>query len=172
VALGGFVTLYLVPFLKYPPNPPAVGHDDTIGARTGLYLVMVVGSVLAALLAVWFGQRMVARFGNWNATLLGIFVFLVLVGVLMAVLPPLGQLPLNIEQYGDLATETPQPLRDARGALVFPGFDADLLYWFRLYSLGAQLLLWTVIGLCFAPLAERVLGPREYQPATPGAATA
>ena len=27
-----FFVLYLVPFLKYPANPPAVGHEDTIRA--------------------------------------------------------------------------------------------------------------------------------------------
>ena len=27
VARGGFLGLYLVPFLKYPANPPAIGHD-------------------------------------------------------------------------------------------------------------------------------------------------
>ncbi|MBO0850880.1 MAG: CbtA family protein [Pseudonocardia sp.] len=157
VALGGFVTLYLVPFLKYPANPPAIGHEDTIRERTGLYLVMVLGAVLAGLLAVWFGRRLSGRLGNWNATLVGALGFVVLVGVLMAVLPSLGQLGVNVEQYGNLATETPQPLRDAHGTIVFPGFDADLLFRFRLYSLGAQLLLWTVIGLGFAPLAERLL---------------
>jgi hypothetical protein len=40
---------------------------------------------------------------------------------------------------------------------VYPGFDADLLYWFRLYSVGAQVLLWGVLAVGFAPLAERVL---------------
>ena len=35
VALVGFVAVALVPFLKYPANPPAVGDGDTIGARTG-----------------------------------------------------------------------------------------------------------------------------------------
>ncbi|WP_028926849.1 CbtA family protein [Pseudonocardia acaciae] len=158
VALGGFVTLYLVPFLKYPANPPAIGHEDTIGERTGLYLLMVLGAVAAGVLAVWLGRRLVDRLGNWNATLVGVLGFVVLVGVLMAALPSLGQLGINVEQYGELATETPTPLRDARGTIVFPGFDADLLFRFRLYSLGAQALLWAVIGLGFAPLAERVLG--------------
>jgi len=33
---------------------------------------------------------------------------------------------------------------------------------------AAQLLLWTVIGLCFAPMAERVLVPRQIAaPVTP-----
>ena len=43
---------------------------------------------------------------------------------------------------------------------MFPGFPADLLYSFRLYSIGAQLILWTAIGLIFGPLAERLLEPR------------
>jgi len=34
VAAAGFVGLYLVPFLRYPANPPAVGEADSIGART------------------------------------------------------------------------------------------------------------------------------------------
>jgi hypothetical protein len=158
VALAGFVTLYLVPFVKYPANPPSIGHPDTIADRSGLYLVMVLGSVVAALVAVWAGQRLAERLGNWNATLVGIACFVVLVGVLMAALPSLGELRTNVEQYGNLATETPQPLRNPAGTIVLSGFDADLLYRFRLYSLGAQALLWAVLGLVFAPWAERVIG--------------
>jgi hypothetical protein len=161
VALGGFVTLYLAPFAKYPANPPAIGHEDTIRDRAGLYLVLVLGSVLAGLLAVWLGQRLAARLGNWNATLAGVLTFVVLVGLLAALLPATGQLAVNVEQYGRLATETPQPLRNAAGQIVFPGFDADLLAQFRMYSLAAQALLWTVLGLSFAPLAEKVLGERS-----------
>ena len=33
-----FVVVYLVPFLKYPANPPSVGDPDTIGKRTALVL--------------------------------------------------------------------------------------------------------------------------------------
>jgi hypothetical protein len=161
VALAGFVTLYLVPFVKYPANPPSIGHPDTIADRSGLYLVMVVGSVVAALVAVWAGQRLAERLGNWNATLVGIACFIVLVGLLMAALPSLGELRTNVEQYGNLATETPQPLRNPAGAIVLGGFDADLLYRFRLYSLGAQALLWAVLGLVFAPWAERVIGKSD-----------
>ena len=40
LAAAAFVVVYLVPFVKYPPNPPAVGDPDTIGDRTALYLVM------------------------------------------------------------------------------------------------------------------------------------
>ncbi|MFI0942625.1 CbtA family protein [Streptomyces sp. NPDC021020] len=164
VAGGGFLGMYLVPFLKYPANPPAIGHEETIRARSGLYLIMVVCSVAFLVGAVWLGRRLQARFGNWNATLLAGAAFVVAIGVVMLLLPSLGHLGWNKEHYGDHATETPQPLTDAKGNIVFPGFPADVLFAFRFYSVGAQLLLWSALGLVFAPLAERVL-----RPATAGA---
>jgi predicted cobalt transporter CbtA len=56
--------------------------------------------------------------------------------------------------------ETPEPLRDASGAITYPGFPADVLYEFRLVSLGTQLVLWVSIGLVFGTLAGRLLGER------------
>ena len=38
----------LLPYLAYPPNPPAVGHPDTIGMRSALYFIMVAISIIAA----------------------------------------------------------------------------------------------------------------------------
>jgi predicted cobalt transporter CbtA len=159
VAGGGFLGLYLLPSLKYPASPPAIGHEDTVRARTGLYLIMVVCSLLFLGLAVWLGQRLRARLGNWNATVLAAGAFVVAVGVVMALLPAVGHLAYNKEHYGRHATETPLPLTDGRGRIVYPGFPADVLFSFRMYSLAAQLLLWSVLGLVFAPLAERALRP-------------
>lgn len=157
VALAGFLALYVIPFVKYPANPPSIGNPGTIGARAGLYGVMVAAAVLFGAAAIWAGRRLRGRFGTWNATLLAGFGFVVVIGVVMALLPPLGSLSANAGETGALLTETPQPLKNASGTIVFPGFDADLLYWFRLYSVCAQALLWGVIGVGFAPLAERVL---------------
>lgn len=161
LATGGFLTFYLVPILKYPANPPAVSHDDTIGARTGLFLVMVVGAVIAALAAVRVAQALRGRLDGWNSTLAGVLVFVVLSGALMLVLPDLGQLAINVEQYGPSATETPGPLRNPAGVMVFPGYDPDLLYSFRLYSVIGAVLNWAVIGLAFGALAQRLLSPGD-----------
>ena len=158
VAGAGFLTLYLVPFLKYPANPPAVGNGATIAQRAGLYGVMVVACVVFAAAALWLGHRLARRRGTWNATLLAGLAFAVAIGVVMALLPSLGSLAGNAGESGALLTETPQPLRDPAGAVVYPGFDADVLYWFRLYAVLAQALLWGVIGVAFGPLAERLLG--------------
>jgi hypothetical protein len=166
VAGGGFLGLYLVPFVKYPANPPAIGHPETIRQRTAVYLVMVGASVALLILSVWLGRRLSHRFGNWNASLLAGAVFVAAVAVVMLLLPPLGQLAAN-HGYGDHATETPGPLTDAHGTIVYPGFPADVLFNFRLASVGAQLLMWATIGLVFGPLAARLF----EQPVRSGAPT-
>ena len=129
LALVGFVVVVVVPFLKYPANPPASSIDDTIGARTGTYVLMVAASVLLAAGAVLLGRRLVARFGSWNGVLLAALGYVVVMGVVGALLP--------------VVDETPA------------GFPATVLYDFRLASLGGQLMLWTVLGLVFGALVDR-----------------
>ena len=53
VAAAGFVALHLVPFLKYPPNPPGVGESGTVGRRTALYVLLLAWG----LVSVWAGWR-------------------------------------------------------------------------------------------------------------------
>ncbi len=53
VAACGFVALQLVPFLKYPPNPPGIGETETVGRRTALYLVLLAWG----LVSLWAGWR-------------------------------------------------------------------------------------------------------------------
>jgi predicted cobalt transporter CbtA len=146
LAAGAFGAVYLVPFVKYPPNPPAVGQSDTIEMRTGLYLVAVGTSVLLACAAVWLARALTSKLGAWNAVLLAAGTYIAVVAAVFVLLP-------------DVA-ETPQPLRDAAGVIIYPGFPADVLYEFRLVSLGTQLVLWATIGLVFAMLSGRLLGER------------
>jgi hypothetical protein len=169
VAAGGFLGMYLVPFIKYPANPPSIGHPETIRQRGGLYLLMVLCAVVLLILAVWLGRRLQARLGNWNSSLLACAAFAAAIGIVMVILPPTGHLPYNIQHFGDHATETPLPLTNAHGTIIYPGFPADVLFSFRLYSVAAQLILWSAIGLVFAPLADRLLSPSpRLSPAEPG----
>jgi hypothetical protein len=168
VAGSGFAGLYFVPFIKYPANPPAIGHPDTIRDRGNLYLVMVACSLLFLIAAVWLGKRLAPRFGNWNATLLAAAAYVAVIGVVMGLLPSLGELSANVKEYGHHATETPLPLTDSHGAIVYPGFPADTLFSFRFYSAVAQLLLWAVLGLVFGPLAECLLTGERQRTHSPG----
>lgn len=155
-----FAAVFMVPFLKYPANPPAIGHEETIRERGALYLVTVAVSCIALFLAVYLGQKLHQRFSLYRSVLLAGIGYVAVMTVLFLVLPPLGHLHANVVEYGTQATETPLPLRDARGALVFPGFPADLLAKFRVYSILNQLILWGGIALLFAPQAQRLLDPQ------------
>jgi predicted cobalt transporter CbtA len=137
LASGMFLSLYVIPFLKYPPNPPAVSLEETIRQRTLLYLLMVVLSAALLVAAVYLGYRLVAQFGHWSATLIGAGCYVVAISLVMLVLPTIDETPDD--------------------------FPADVLYEFRLYSLGTQLVLWAIIGLVFASMAHRLLGERRRE---------
>jgi predicted cobalt transporter CbtA len=148
IAGAAFTTVYLVPFLKYPATPPAVGNPDTIGKRTTLFFLMIVLSVLLAVIAVIGGRRLAPRLGNWNASLVAGGGYAVAVAVACLVLP-------------------------ANTDAVPSAFPGALLWEFRLASLGVQAVLWTAFGLIFGALAERVLRPREtFAPASADGITA
>jgi predicted cobalt transporter CbtA len=149
VAGGMLLSLYIVPSLKYPANPPAVSLDETIQQRTLLYLLVVTLSGALFVGAVYLGRQLVRRIGQWNATLVAAGAYVVAVAVVMLVLPTID--------------ETPGPVRDTAGNIIYQSFPADDLYEFRLYSLGTQVVMWATIGLVFAALAARLLGEKRRE---------
>lgn len=133
------LAVYVVPFLKYPANPPAVGNGDTIGKRTTLYFLMMVLSVLLAVGATILGKRLAPRLGTWWATVVAVAAFALVIGLAYAFLPVINEVP------GD--------------------FPATVLWRFRLSALAIQITLWTGFGLAFGELAERVLNPKPAKAA-------
>ncbi len=130
----GFVTLYGVPGLKYPANPPAVGDPDTIVLRTGLYFSMVLISLIGMVAAGKLRLSVIDRWGGWNAALIAGVFYIVAMVTAAVLLPGIDEVP---EQ-----------------------FPAVVLWQFRVASLGAQVIMWASIGLLFGALAERLLSPR------------
>ena len=59
--------------------------------------------------------------------------------------------------------ETPGPLVDDAGNILYDGFPADDLYEFRLVSLGTQVVIYATIGLVFACDGRRVCSASEKQ---------
>jgi hypothetical protein len=136
LATAAFVVLVLVPQIKYPANPPSVGNPDTIGPRTALYFGMLTLSVSAAMAAFSTGRSIVARFGIWNASLIGGAAYVAAMVVAMLMLRPISEVPSE--------------------------FSAEVLWRFRLASLGIEAVLWTTLGLTFGVVAEHHLaGPGQ-----------
>ena len=77
LAVAGFVSVYLVPMLKYPANPPSVGLAETIDMRTSLYFAMILISLAAMVGAGMLRIRLNQRFRNWNAALIATGVYVV-----------------------------------------------------------------------------------------------
>jgi predicted cobalt transporter CbtA len=172
IAGFGFLGVYAVPFCKYPANPPSIGHDFTIKTRTALYLVMVACALLFLGLAAYLGRRLQSRFGTFNATLISAAAFVVAISIVIGLLPPLGHLAANKRVadsigFGNAATETPLPVRNSQGQIVYPGFDADVLWKFRFYSLLAQMLIWSLTGLIFGAFIKRFFDPKSSAPRSP-----
>ena len=146
LALGGYLTVTVVPFTKYPASPPTVGNPETIDKRTVLFVTMIAIAVLAAIAAARVRRALLARLGDWNAALVAVGAFLAVVAVAELMLPAVHETP--------------------------PGFPADVLYRFRLASLGVSLTLWTAIGLGFGAAAQRLLAPAGSRRSAVGSAEA
>nr|BFE72314.1 hypothetical protein GCM10020092_056150 [Actinoplanes digitatis] len=124
----------LVPFVKYPANPPAVGNPATINQRTIGYLSIVV----IGLVAVWAGVLAARspREGSpeWLRAVAAVAAFVIVVAIGYVLLPSIDEVPDT--------------------------FPASLLWDFRIASLGTQATLWTALGLAFAALLGRI-GTRD-----------
>jgi uncharacterized membrane protein YidH (DUF202 family) len=147
MAAFAFVVIYLVPFVKYPANPPSVGDPNTIGKRTALYLIMILISLLAAVAAVRLRGQLAERWSGSTATLVAGAGYLLVVVVAGWALPPIQEVP--------------------------KAFPAVTLFRFRESSIGMQAVLWTTIGLVFAGTAQRVMTGQTILPRRrPSGATA
>ena len=129
LGLVAFVVIAFVPFLKYPSNPPAVSLDETIGFRTRVYFVMLLLSVVAAFAALRIGRDAVKRLGAWNGTLVAVAGYLVLIGISAVLMPAVKEMPT--------------------------GFSPDVLWHFRLATVGTHVVLYETLGLALGALAER-----------------
>jgi predicted cobalt transporter CbtA len=129
LAVTGFVAISLVPNLKYPANPPAVGDHDTIGVRTALYFVMIAISLAAMVGSATLARAWGAQLTRWNANLAVTGCYIVIVVVAALALPTVNEVPEH--------------------------FPAVLLWQFRLASIGAQFIMWATLGLLFGALVER-----------------
>ncbi|WP_179470551.1 CbtA family protein [Mycolicibacterium vinylchloridicum] len=137
------ISLWVVPALKYPPSPPATSLDETIKQRALLYVLMVALSALFMVASVYLAFQLTPKLGAWNATLAAGAAYIVAVAIVMLILPTIN--------------ETPGPMVNDAGTIVFGGFPAADLYEFRLYALGTQVIVWTTIGLFGGAMLSRLL---------------
>jgi hypothetical protein len=130
VAFLGFVAVGLVPFLKYPATPPAVGDPATIGQRTSLYFGFLAICVLAVIAETIFAALLLRRGGTaFQATVFPALGFTAIVTVAALLLP-------TVNEVGD--------------------FPADTLWFFRRASMLTTAALWATLGVVLTGLIGRL----------------
>ena len=129
LTLALFTALVAVPQLRYPANPPGVGDPETIGDRTGAYLLAIaLGVVVVAMVGVALRQlHETGRLGPAQQVLAA-GAGLTLVAICWAVLPDYED-PIDV--------------------------PATLLWDFRIRSLAVTTLLWAALGATYGALALR-----------------
>ena len=155
LGLLGFISVYLVPNLKYPANPPSIGNPDTISRRTGLYLLMILISVVVMVLAVIARKQLRDRLGDWDST---IVVGLGYIGVMVLsyiLLPGINEVPQQAIRG------VVHPVTDA--GVTFP---PTVLWRFRVASFGIQAMMWSTIAILFGLVAQRLLEQESVQTRT------
>jgi len=141
LAAAALTGIVVVPWLKYPPNPPAVGDPTTIDQRTISYLSLLVIGLVAVWAATLAFRTPATGTPEWVRALAALGAFLAVVTTGYLLLPAIDEVP--------------------------PDFPASLLWNFRITSLGTQAVLWTTLGLGFGAL----LAPRTARRETPVTST-
>ena len=77
-----WITVYLIPFLKYPANPPTVGDADTVVLRTILYLSFIAISGIGA----FAFYKLSTKFQN-NKKYLGLFGYVGFIAIVFFIMP-------------------------------------------------------------------------------------
>jgi predicted cobalt transporter CbtA len=133
----------IVPFLKYPANPPAVGDPATINQRTVSYLAMVAIGLVSVWAAVVAYRAVHDNAPEWRRWVTSAAAFVAVVTVGYVALP-------HVDEVADT-------------------FPASLLWNFRIVSIGTLVILWATLGVAFAALLTGTGAKTATAPAEPAA---
>jgi hypothetical protein len=127
LAAIGFGIVALLPAVKIPANPPAVGGPATVGTRTGIYGAVLLAGIVTAMLVVALVNLLRSREASTAGTTTAAVALTAVLLTLILVLVP--------DNPDTIAADVP----------------AAVVWNFRLASLGQLAVLWTALGLAGGP---------------------
>jgi predicted cobalt transporter CbtA len=134
LAAIGFSIFALLPALKIPANPPAVGDPATVGTRTAIYGAVLLCGIVSAMLVSAVVSFLRSREVEAGATAIAAVATTAALLTLVLVLVP--------DNPDTIAADVP----------------ATVVWNFRLASLGQLAVLWTVLGSVGGWLLDRLVG--------------
>ena len=120
LALNGFLVAVLVPSLYLPPNPPGIETSLSVMTRQSIFLVIIIAGILASI-AFWMIYSLLSRkYNPMSGLLIGAFVFVAIIITAFLLVPSNSNIP---------------------------SIPFDLLWKYRVESLGAMFALWAIMGM-------------------------
>jgi predicted cobalt transporter CbtA len=129
-------SMAMLPFLKYPANPPGVGAAETVGYRQWLYVGFLglsgVGTVVAVGVHHWLRRSKQPMVARHTQAALAVAIYVVYVAVVYVAMP-----------------ENPDPVE----------MPAELVWPFRVIAFLGLVLFWAVLGSAFGWLLRDTRTP-------------
>ena len=139
LAAIGFAVFALLPALKIPANPPAVGDPGTVSTRTAIYGAVLACGIATAVLVSCVVSTLRRRGADTVAVaVMGTVTTVTLAALSMLLLP---------DSPDTIPTDVP----------------AAVVWDFRLASLGQLAVLWASLGLAGGWLVDRISAPGARQ---------
>lgn len=129
LAAVAYLVTAVLPAVKYPANPPAVGDPATVNQRTVLYFTFLACGIILAFAVGMLYKRLAARGDRSTALALSAAAALAGTAVLLAMWP-------------------------SSGDTVPADFPAQLLWDFRIESLATLTIIWSTFGLAMGWLSR------------------
>ncbi|MFA4958242.1 MAG: CbtA family protein [Candidatus Methanoperedens sp.] len=120
LALNGFLVAVLVPSLYLPPNPPGIETSLPVMARQSIFLVIIIAGILASIAFWMIYSRLSQKYNPMSGLLIGAFVFVAIIIAAFSLVPSNSNIP---------------------------SIPSDLLWKYRVESLGAMFTFWVIMGV-------------------------
>ncbi|MCV7174624.1 CbtA family protein [Mycolicibacterium sphagni] len=130
LAALAFLLTVVVPWIRYPFLPPGMGNGETVWKRSFWELLLIVTGIVAFVLIQFGIARLKGRISEDVRWILAIVVPVVVIGLIMFIFPSVS------DPYPD-------------------GIPAQLIWSFRIRSLGSYALFWAIIGIFGGWLVSR-----------------
>ncbi len=130
LAAIGFAVFGLAPAIKYPASPPGVGDPNTVGERTVQYVGLIVVAIVTAIALARISKLLRSRLDDPTRVVVVASIAVVTLALAYLLLP-----------------DSPDE--------IGPAIPAELVWNFRLRSLGGLAITWLGFGLLFGWLLSR-----------------
>ncbi len=120
LALNGFLVAVLIPSLYLPPNPPGIETSLPVMTRQSIFFAIIIAGILASIIFWVIYSHLSRKYGPMSGLSTGAFAFVAIIITAFLLVPSNSNIP---------------------------SVPSDLLWKYRVESLGAMFAFWAIMGV-------------------------